>query len=81
MTWLRTRVAVSVLGQNLLFFLEGTAEAEGLLGALVPIAAQLISTGHKRIEPQLSQGNAQRVPTASLLPPVTAPAGNSLLLL
>lgn len=80
-TWLRTRVAISVLGQNLLFFLEGTAETEGLLRALVPIAAQLISNGHKRVEPQLSQGNAQRVPTACLLPPVTAPAGNSLLLL
>lgn len=36
-TWLRTRVAISVLGQNLLFFLEGTAEAEGLLGAWFPL--------------------------------------------
>lgn len=80
-SWLRTRVAISVLGQNLLFFLEGTAEAEGLLRALVPVAAQLISTSHKQIEPQLSHGTAQCVPTASLLPPVTALSGNSLLLL
>lgn len=57
------------------------AGTEGLLLTLVPVAAQLISNGHKRREPQLSQGVEQRVPTASLLPPASAQVANSLLLL
>lgn len=58
-----------------------TAGTAGLLLTPVPVAAQLISNGHKRKEPQLSHGAEQHVLTASLLLPVSAWVANSVLLL
>lgn len=81
---LSTGVAISISGQRLVFLMKthclSAAGTEGLLLTLVPVAAQLISNGHKRIEPQLSQGVEQCIPTASLLPPASARVANSLLL-
>lgn len=81
---LSSGVAISILGQRLVFLMKthclSAAGTEGLLLTLVPVAAQLISNGHKRIEPQLSQGARQHIPTASLLPPASARVANSLLL-
>lgn len=82
---LSTGVAISILGQRLVFLMKtcclSAAVTEGLLLTPVPVAVQLISDGYKRREPQLSQGVEQYVPTASLLPPASAWVANSLLLL
>lgn len=56
------------------------AGTEGALLTLVAAAAPLVSDGHKRREPQRSQGAEQRVLTASPLPPACARTANSLLL-
>lgn len=80
-----TGAAISILGQRLFFLMKtccfSTAGTEGLLLTPVPVAAQLISDGHKRAEPQLSHGAEQHILTVSLLPPVSAWVANSLLLL